>query len=287
MTPFFDTNEMHETLKLNAKQIHSLEENTDFQRERNTHCITIINSMIKNPQQWDSLTPFNINNIGRFISIRLSDEKTSEEDIDSYFATLFRFLMELYFYQNRDLDYDLLVIKNFALNNRDAFGSEAQGQIFYTLNEMPFSLMRFKFNSDDIQHFIKAAQAEKSMSVLINGWDSKIALHITKVAELKTKLEEQENAYNFVGLYSGFDLLSRNKNKESKNAFWFTLSLGVLALFPLCLDVFLVYKGFVKVDSIYSLFTLVPAFTLTFIFIYYFKTSLSNYLKNIQTMRKK
>nr|OYN57287.1 hypothetical protein B7L52_00915 [Pectobacterium carotovorum] len=190
---------------------------------------------------------------------------------------LFRFLMELHFYQPNDLSFDLARVKDFVIYKKDKFDHDAQVQIAYALYEMPFTLCREKYQNSDVQSFIDAARAETVMKETMDTWNEKIKTQTNKVEKLKERLDEQENAFNFVGLYRGFDDLSDKKKIESRRSFWFTLLLGVLVLLPFGIDVSLVYNGVIKLDSMLSLLSLVPAFTLTFIFIYYFRISLSNY----------
>ncbi|MDY4385072.1 hypothetical protein [Pectobacterium aroidearum] len=278
MTDFFSSKNVKEKIEVYIRFLSSLTAWSDFQENRNNHCINILKSMLNNPFEWNKYTKFNTRVIGSAFILELSKVDSVDDGlIDDVFSTLFRFMMELYFYQSDELNLDMISFKNFAFDQKNNFTEKSQGQIDYTLNEMPFSLFRDKYHRGDIQHFIKAVEAEKSIEAKLTEWDEKTTLQLNRVEALNAKLDEQETAYNFVGLYHGYDSLSKTKKSELKRAFIFTLLLGLLVLLPFSIDVFLVYKGIVKVDSVISLLNLLPAFTLTFIFIYYFRILLSNY----------
>ncbi|MBN3198455.1 hypothetical protein H5A20_06985 [Pectobacterium brasiliense] len=278
MTDFFSSKNVKEKIEVYIRFLSSLSTWSEFQENRNNHCINILKSMLNHPLEWSNHTNFNTKLIGlRFISKLSEMNEIDDESIDDVFSDLFRFMMELYFNQSDELNLEMIAFKNFALEQKKSFTKKSQGQIDYALNEMPFSLFRDKYHRGDIQHFIKAAEVERSMEDKLAEWDKKTTLQLDRVEALNAKLYEQETAYNFVGLYHGYDSLSKTKKSELKRAFVFTLLLGVLVLLPFSTDVFLVYKGIIKVDSIISFLNLLPAFTLTFIFIYYFRILLSNY----------
>ncbi|MEI7263799.1 hypothetical protein [Pectobacterium carotovorum] len=278
MTEFFNSSNLKGAINGYINFINSKNENSEFKTSRNKYLIVILNSMREHPNEWDAYTKLGIKDIGTFFIRDLINQDPHDDEINYVLSTLFRFLLEFRFNQHDELSADLESAKLFIIKYRDEFSERAFSRIDYSLAIMPFELLRNEYQSEDVQYFKKAIESEKSMRERIENWDEKLERKIEKVEALKTKLDEQENAFNFVGLYLGFDGLSKEKKTESKRAFWFTLLLGFLVLLPFSVDIFLIYKKVVTLDSILSLFQLIPAFTLTFIFIYYFRISLSNYI---------
>ncbi|WKA61077.1 hypothetical protein [Pectobacterium aroidearum] len=276
MDDFFNDESTKRLIEIYEGKLSALTLEGEFEKRRNEYMINILNSMRNGALEWDKFTYYNIKRIGNDFRNELKPEPTNEM-IDLVFSSLFRFFMELYFYKKEKIGFNLAGISDFAVKNKHKFSETTQDQIDFTLTLMPFFLLRECYQGDDIQYFIRASEAERNLKTRMDSWDGKIEMQINKVEVLKSKLEQQENAYNFVALYDGFNDLSKNKEKELKRAFWFTLVIGVLVLLPFGIDVSLVYKGIIKLDSMLSLFSLVPAFTLTFIFIYYFRISLTNY----------
>ncbi|MEQ6971280.1 hypothetical protein [Pectobacterium polaris] len=278
MTDFFSSKNVKEQIGIYINNLKFLHARNEFHKSRNDHCIKILESMLNHPVEWSKFTEFNVGKVGGRLLEQLSKGDNDNDSIDLIFSILFRFLMESYFNQSDDLDVDMINFKDFAFEKKNSFTHESRMQIDYAINEMPFSLFREKYHRDDIQYFIKAAGTEQYMREKIAEWDNEIKIKMEKVEALKTNLDEKEIAYNFVGLYHGYDSLSKEKKSELKRAFAFTLSLSLLVLIPFVVDVFLVYKGIVKFESPISLLSFVPVFVLTFIFIYYFRIALANYI---------
>ncbi|MEQ9875949.1 hypothetical protein ABRP91_19170 [Pectobacterium brasiliense] len=262
---------------IEAIKKYEAETNVDFEKEKSRHCINIISEMLNDRGYWDKHSPFNIKEVGNDLILKLRSFKPDNYDVDYVFSMLFRFLMEVHFNRKEALSENIMKAKTFAINRKESFNDFAQHQISYAIHEMPFSIIRLHFQGEDIQLFIEAAKSEKSINETMAAREGRIKSQLKTMEELKATLEKQTTAFNFVGLYFGFDDLSNKKKIESRNSLFFTLALGVLVLLPFGIDALLVYKGVINFDSILSLFSVIPLLTLTFIFIYYFRVSLSNY----------
>ncbi|MEQ9942388.1 hypothetical protein ABRP58_10115 [Pectobacterium aroidearum] len=257
--------------------IEKINADTEFERERNKHCISIINSIGANTDYWSKNNHFNIEEIGDDFRRKIMRYSTESGDINLIFSMLFRFVMEMYFNQKNALTDEVLDAKKFAIEQKEKFPSLAQDNINYAINEMPFSIIRHKFQSDDIQHFIEAAQAEKTMKERVIEWNEKIENQIQKVKNLNDDLKQQERTYNFIGLYKGFHYLSKIKKIEARKAACSKNIFGFLVVIPLIIEIaLLTMRGDVGFFDNFTV-TLIPTFALTFILIYYFRISLSNY----------
>ncbi|MEQ9945254.1 hypothetical protein [Pectobacterium aroidearum] len=262
---------------LDAIKKYEAEIKSELEKEKCRHCISIINEMLKNQKDWDELSPFNIKEMGGELSSRLMHFEPGNYDIDYIFSILFRFLMEVHFNKDNILADDAIKAKEFVINRKETFNEVAQRQINYAIHEMPFSIIRHNFQGDDIQLFIKAAKSEKSINESMTAREERIRLQLGRVEALKATLDEQENAFNFVGLHKGFHNLSRTKRVEAKAALFNTRLFGFLTIIPLIFEaiVLTVNSNGTWFDAFRI--ALIPAFALTFLLVYYFRISLSNY----------
>ncbi|MEH0875620.1 hypothetical protein QM999_13080 [Pectobacterium cacticida] len=277
MDGFFDQEKIKNLIQ---KKLNFLSENvteTEFQKLRDRHCINILKNMESNAKRWDEYTSFNNDRLSDALSEMLSYDDYDDEIMNYLFATLFRFLMEYNFKSEAELDDKLNDVKFFAIKERDRFNGRSLTRIDFSINILPFSLMREKYQSSDVKSFIKAVEVEGSMKVHMADWDKTIDGQIKRVTELNEKLKEQEVAYNFVGLYKGFHNLSRAKRIEAKTALFNTRMFGFLAIIPLVFEAIMltVNSNGTWFDSFRI--ALIPAFALTFILVYYFRVSLSSY----------
>ncbi|MEI7073301.1 hypothetical protein WCU79_14800 [Pectobacterium versatile] len=277
MAAFFSSNNVKEQIEMYIQFLEKTSVSNEFQGSRNNYCASILTSMLKHPLEWSESTDFNIRLIGGRLISELNERGADNKSIDFVFSILFRFLMELYFNQANDLSLDMMNVKNFAFEQKDSFTEQCKRQIDYATQEMAFSLFRDKYHRGDIQHFIKAAESEKSIEAKLVEWDKKTTLQLEKVEALKAKLDEQETAYNFVGLHKGFHNLSRAKRVEAKAALFNTRLFGFLTIVPLIFEIIVltINSNGTWLDAFRI--ALIPAFALTFILAYYFRVSLSNY----------
>ncbi|MER3383217.1 hypothetical protein [Pectobacterium aroidearum] len=279
MAEFFASNNVKN--EINNTLAYLKEKNSgissDFEKLRYEHLKTLLNDMMNNPTVWDEYASYNLKIRSDSLFGLLKDKPSDDDDLNYFFSIAFCFLMERLFKQASVFN-QLTDVKLFVVKNLDRFTYSSRDVINYSLNIMLFELLRNEYHGEDIQSFKKAAESERLIKERIEKWDGKLGTQIGKVKALQTKLDEQETAYNFVGLYHGYDTLSKDKKAELNRSFIFTLSLAFLVLLPFSVSVFLVCKEIIKFDSIISSLNLLPVFTLTFVFIYYFRISLVNYI---------
>lgn len=280
MHKFFSNNNVKEVISDCIKLIMKFDFNDTYEEQRNGFIMFVLQSMINNENEWDENTQFNIKVISDQFLTALSKERevlSSKEHLDFIFILVFRFYSECQLYINFEAMDNYMSMRDFAKNNMNNFSDRLAGQINYTLHDMSSSVLKFLLSGHDFSTFRDFIRVKEEAAKLKGQWESEINEQIEKVTKLKDTLEEQENAYNFVGLYSGFDSLGKIKEKQLKWAKIFLLGLGVLL--PIIVGGsfwhLLGIEG--KVTTPYDLLTLIPTATLSLILIYYFRISLSNY----------
>ncbi|CNJ31286.1 hypothetical protein HB991_02880 [Yersinia mollaretii] len=228
--------------------------------------------------------------------------------LDEIFACLLRYVLEIYLSDSDSIDFDASDIRDFAILNQAEFSKKASDSITYSLNSLPIGILKgiindseFKKLSDfidilkkselTVSEFVsesrtkiedetnkintsidelKAAVKKKDIE-----WKEFINVKVDDVNAIRDSLNNYHNAFNFVGLFDGFKELGDEKIKEKKSAFWLVFFLAFLVLVPLFYE-----ANHVAVNNYSSLidyFSLLPVFSITIIFIYYFKIALHNY----------
>lgn len=276
-TEFFQLDRNKRALSYTKKTLNNIEAVDIFSKERNEYTTLLLDSFIAEPESWDKSTQFNIENISEnFINSDIK-ENSLKEELDDLFSDCFRFFIERYLSQGTKPHSSFLKIKEFAIANIDNFSTLASMQISYTLKSMPLEVFRSNLkgtNLDLVKDFIKT---HEDCKVLKSGWDSDYAQRIGEIRQLKESLDEQKNAYNFVGLHKGFDDLSTEKKKEEKNASNILLALGAIIFIPIILEIiFIIYKG-ESLTLSHALITLIPLTSLLLILVYYFRIALHDY----------
>lgn len=161
-------------------------------------------------------------------------------------ALLFLYMTEYSFRRNIDYSFELLSFFDFVLKNKSSF-SPRLTYIFDFSSAIPFYIMRDEFHSEhaikiartmnvtDMDKVDKFIQNGDGIVEQINEWKSSYQEKIDAVQELEKKLDEQKTAFNFVGLYKGFEGLKGEKMKDldKANREYYWLGAGMLAT-PIC-----------------------------------------------------
>lgn len=134
------------------------------------------------------------------------------------------------------------------------------------------------------------AYIEKEFNYIKSSLSGKVKLTLSLAAQL----EKYGTAFNFVGLYKGFDDLSKLKNKQKDKTYKFSIFLGLTLILVPILSIFCHdYTGGVVNDTVFDFKTLtvtsqfnwvktLPVLGLEFILIYFFRIVL-NRLNTLQT----
>jgi len=252
----------------------------DFELRRNKFIKRILISMVTQSDEWDKSCQINIAWIGDNLISRLSEEKEHTKDfLDEICADLYRFFFELYLSMESELSHEFESDRVFIVSNVDKFEIHAADQIRYALHQMPISLFKRIANSEEISSvkdfnaFMVAAEKKKE------EWNADLTLREDKVNILRDSLVKYENAFNFVGLYQGFDELGRQKaNERDVTLFWLKI-MACVVISPILIEIVIILLNFENISSLKDLLlvSFFPTASLVVIIIYYFRILLSNY----------
>ncbi|WAJ71871.1 hypothetical protein [Catenovulum adriaticum] len=281
MKILINTNQSKTVLARFRAKVDGLVPGTDFEKQRNSLIRLVVNSMENSPEQWDEMCQINIEWIGDSFISRLSDEEQelSKERLDDICSMCFRFLFELYLSMKNDLSMEFEAARRFVFNNVDSFEASAREQIEYAIREMPISIFKVISNSEAITSIKDFNSVSSKAEQLKADWESEISEKEGRANTLKKSLEKYENGFNFVGLYQGFDDLSKEKVKEKDNLLFWLRILSVMIVLPILAELVFVYWNIkdiaaVKEGIIVSIF---PTISLVAISIYYFRVLLFNF----------
>lgn len=254
---------------------------SDFELHRNTVIKTIIMSMVNKPVFWDDNCQINIEWIGGQFStiITREQDELNKKMLDRICAFCFRFLFEYYLSTPNEIESEFESARNFVLENVDQFEHDSKLSIEYAIRSMPISIFKRLANSTSIQSFKDFNDIVKQADDLKESWDNELISKEKKVNDLKDSLNKYENAFNFVGLYQGFDDLSKVKKTEKDNILFWLRILALVVITPILAEITFIYSNIKDISSIRDglLASIFPTISLVGISIYYFRVLLFNY----------
>jgi len=252
------------------------EKNESFTSTRDKAILLILRSIQNAPSEWDASCPFNIQHISGHLSTALSEDAFTNEGLDDVFSVLFRFLMERYISTPDEFISIFQSVRHFAIARSNEFSADAKVQIEYAIREMPIGLFKMVMNGESMQSIKTLHATIANIDNLRKEWDAELKLKTDEVNALRDALDKQTIAFNFVGLYEGFNTLSNIKRLE---IFRSRILVGFLAMLVISPLLFEIYR-FIKADSsnlsLVHYASVIPIISITIIFIYFFRISLQS-----------
>ncbi|MGQ6163767.1 hypothetical protein ACUNG5_11950 [Serratia sp. IR-2025] len=255
---------------------------SDIGDSKSSYAKALLDSFISEPQSWVDCTQYNIEIIGELLAQAKTNNEDKNERLDYILAYGFRFLIERSLSKDGVLSPYFLELREFVATNKDKFIKNAELHITYALTSMSFDIFKHKFTSSDIVTMENFIAAHKSNDEQIKSWRDELDIRKKEVSDLKETLDAQKNAYNFVGLYKGFDDLSEEKKKEEKTASNILLILGFAIFIPIIAELYFILSKGDTLTTSHALITIIPSTSLLLILIYFFRIALHDY-KSLKT----
>lgn len=280
MIKLFDTNQSKTVLAKFRSRIDGLIPSNDFDKQRNSLIRLVINAMDKNPDEWNKFCQNNINWIGdQFISRLADNEELNKDRLDDICSMCFRFIFELYLSTKNDFSFEFENARKFIFNNLALFENSAREQMEFAIRDMPITIFKAVANSDEIEALKNFDAVVVKAKQLKEAWDKDLSERERRVKSIEDSLSRYENAYNFVGLYQGFDDLSKEKIRERDGILFWLKLLSLVIVSPIVAELIFIY---VNIDSLSVirdglLVSIFPTISLVAISIYYFRVLLFNY----------
>ncbi|PPX83829.1 hypothetical protein C3D70_13105 [Cronobacter sakazakii] len=231
------------------------------------------------PQQWDEKALFNIEHASdRFLNMLLSPS-TDKFHLDTIFGYCFRFALEKLFFFDDDNNRLNLVsqIKNFGIYKYSEFEGFVQIQIDFALKEMPMEMTKYFLKSDDVKSYRDFVHCLAEGKNFTSQWEQYLKKQHEAIDDIHKTLQGYESAFNFVGLYDGFNQLGKQKRAEIRWSRCLLLLLAIIIPAPILYQYFHMPLTDVTQGAIDKLIIFIPFISLTFILIYFFRVALSGY----------
>ncbi|WP_158086941.1 hypothetical protein [Rouxiella silvae] len=165
-------------------------------------------------------------------------------------------------------------ITEFATNNTTQFSNDAFKNIDFATRLMPIALFKEMMTSQRVNSLKDFNTTLDDVLGLKSDWDAELEVKVEEVNKLKEHLDQQVIAFNFVGLFKGFNNLSRSKWWE---IFWARLLLcflGLMVISPLCYEIYKSVTIEPEKISIALYLSVIPILSITIILVYFFRISL-------------
>ncbi|EGA63910.1 hypothetical protein [Vibrio brasiliensis] len=244
----------------------------------------IVGLIIRNPDDWDENCPFNIEHRGNsFIEDLRSFSYEDPKAFLSIYTDSVRFLLEYDFLTDasRQGEHEIAPLISKITEDYGSLevSSDDRWQLHYAFNIMPGNILKKFLANNNIKSAVDFKERLDDAERLKKEWDAELETKEKTVGELSGKLNTLKTAYNFVGLYQGFDKLSEDKKTEQKWLFWSLVGMAILILTPLVLEFWALTFGEAAktFDGLGSLVRLMPLVSIEVILIYFFRIILMNY----------
>jgi len=279
---FFTSPEMRKILDEYKRNIQSSNGQLSLYRDiKIKNLAIIINDMLNYGDNWNLYCQDSIKKIGNKFATELDkcENFGLEENIDFKYAMAFEFLMEYHMKSSENLHQELETARTFVIEEFDSFNERAKINIRSVIFGHPVNVVRDLLNKKNlkiIQEYINKLTTHEERE---KKWAIELQEKENIVNRLKNNLDKYEQAFNFVGLFQGFDELSTRKENERKILLKWMLVLAFLSLFPLIIEIIFVFNNFEKFEEVKKLLIMIFFPTISFIVIimYYFKIILTNY----------
>ncbi len=236
--------------------------------------------MIKRPDDWDLYCQINTAWIGdQFIDFIDRGKTPTESSLSIFFSMCYRFLFELFLSIKDELNFEFRKVRNFTTDNLNNFEEEAKAQIDFAHTEMPIAILKNLLSSDAIKSIVDLSQTQKEADSKKEAWIQEINKKEKIVNTLKQKLDQYEQAFNFVGLHQGFDLLHQEKKADKRKSLFWLIVFGLLIPIPLAAEIIVTLYNHDNLETAKSILTLtiLPTLSISALLIYFFRIILSNY----------
>ncbi len=318
MSVFFERSDVLNTIERVLKTLASELDKSDVGRlDTNEEDLSLHNKLMKINHEilidiqnrksvWDEYCQHNTEAIGEILLENFKCHiKTPAENIflEYIAAQLFRFLVEFKLsIATMDLDDNLNAIYYKIIDLHDQFNEESKSSVRYAQMSMPISILKKIIQNEKIFSVVNFSKTLKKIEDKERDITTFLTEQTTKVDVLKDTLAEQETAFNFVGLYKGFEDLAKAKKSEKCWSFLALMLMGIAVISLLSTELcFLIHQIVqanaqeiektvsnpniaISFDNIKTAILLLalPLTTLTALLIYFFRIVLLNF-KSIQS----
>lgn len=225
-----------------------------------------------NPSSFDERCIMNIASVGERFIDEVRNFDMSEESAEHLFAYCYRFVIEYQLSTPHSISSDFL---NMLARVSDFEYGAASSQIRYAGHQMLINVVQHYLYHPSLVSLKKLPEVIQRSEVERENVEKSIVDREVRVNALAEKLQTYETAFNFVGLYAGFNGLRITKVSEKRWNVVFLLVLGAMLLVPVLTKFSNFLNGSVKfeIDAI----GLIALAGLELLLLYFFRVALQNF----------
>ena len=234
--------------------------------------LTTLYHIHDDPESFDERCIMNIASLGDKFMDEVATLYLGEKDAEYLFAYCYRFVIEYQLSSPEKIPSDLMSI----LDRVSDFEYPLVAiQIRHASHQMMVDVVRHYLyhpslvSLKNLPNVIERSEKERENA------EKSILDREARVNALAEKLETYETAFNFVGLYAGFNSLKTTKVSERRWNFFFLILLGVLLLIPVIVK----FDGLISVPAKTEpdLIGLATLAGLELLLLYFFRVALQNF----------
>lgn len=237
----------------------------------------------KNPEKFDencqaNISWFDASRVSSYLSVTGDSEKR-EDEIQSAFALIYRFVVEFDLSVDGDVSRGLRDFMEYAELHVDEFHGNAKQQIKYAGTKMPINICKALLGSEAISNIRNLGGFSNEIGRKIDGWGKEIGDTEERARMLKENLEKYEVGFNFVGLHKGFSNLADDKRWEVRRAAALLFLLAGLSMLPILWELHRFAQGSsILAENFASIvLSFLPIISISAIFLYFFRVVNKNF----------
>lgn len=248
-------------------------------------------------QKFDELTEYSrkypVSDFVKEIARKLDKYKNSREDKD--LVELLSLALNLFYVYFSEMKFRLggfnqsiaLEIGSLSAFVSDYFKDHANFKRYlqYAERDIPFAIIQEIFNSNEIKNLRALNENINAITSKIEEWQSILTEQTSQVEKWHNSLKDYKDAFNFVGIFDGFNQLHQKKVQELWWSRFGLITIGAVILTIFAYEIhtiqnIIVSKGTIDVVSLLAL--TVPFTILIFLLLYFFKIILQT-MRSIQS----
>ncbi|WP_171053596.1 hypothetical protein, partial [Pseudomonas aeruginosa] len=231
---FFSSIKVKQNLKNLISKISSEDISSDPETAFVKYFITkSLQLMLDHEEEFNSLCAFNIKTIGDGLisNSTLASIDLNKNILSSLFSICYRFLVEFEFNLNTENN-DITSTLNSIRFGEQKLPAEFEKSVRYAELFMPAKILKDAQKDPSISSIKEFNENVKKFPELQIQFEKDLDNREKRITDLRTTLQEYKYAYNFIGLYDGFNSLAEQKRRMAWAHVVGLVIIGILMLLP-------------------------------------------------------
>lgn len=231
---FFSSTKVKQTLRNSISKISSEDispnPQADFVKD---FIIKSLQLMLNHEEEFNSFCPFNIKMIGDGLisTLTLASIDPSRNVFTSLFSICYRFLVEFEFNLNTENN-DITSTLNSIRFGEQKLPAEFENSVRYAELFMPAKILKDAQKDPSLSSIKEFNENIQKLPELQKEIKKDLDSREKRITDLRTTLQEYKYAYNFIGLYDGFNSLAEQKRRMAWAHVVGLVIIGILMLLP-------------------------------------------------------